>query len=111
VSDQKHSPAQEAVIRVHCRLTEIGFEPSAAVVAKLLVRSPQVGCLLGKGGLVISEMRRATGASIRIFSKEQIKNISQNEEVVQVIGTLDTFMRIICTFNDMYYSNYMIERE
>ncbi|TKY75270.1 KH domain-containing protein [Spatholobus suberectus] len=27
-SEQKHSPAQEAVIRVHCRLTEIGFEPS-----------------------------------------------------------------------------------
>ncbi|KHN38073.1 KH domain-containing protein [Glycine soja] len=89
-SEQKHSPAQEAVIRVHCRLTEIGFEPSAAVVAKLLVRSPQVGCLLGKGGLVISEMRRATGASIRIFSKEQIKYISQNEEVVQVIGSLQS---------------------
>ncbi|KAG5036516.1 hypothetical protein AAZX31_07G018400 [Glycine max] len=89
-SEQKHSPAQEAVIRVHCRLTEIGFEPSAAVVAKLLVRSPQVGCLLGKGGLVISEMRRVTGASIRIFSKEQIKYISQNEEVVQVIGSLQS---------------------
>lgn len=39
---------------------------------------------MGKGGLVISEMRRVTGASIRIFSKEQIKYISQNEEVVQV---------------------------
>ncbi|KAK7389463.1 hypothetical protein VNO78_24533 [Psophocarpus tetragonolobus] len=89
-SEQKHSPSQEAVIRVHCRLTEIGFEPSTAVVAKLLVRSPQVGCLLGKGGLVISEMRRATGASIRIFSKEQIKYISQNEEVVQVIGSLQS---------------------
>ncbi|KAK7349083.1 hypothetical protein VNO77_06160 [Canavalia gladiata] len=88
--EQKHSPAQDAVIRVHGRLTEIGFEPSAAVVAKLLVRSPQVGCLLGKGGLVISEMRRATGASIRIFSKEQIKYISQNEEVVQVIGSLQS---------------------
>ncbi|XP_061364085.1 KH domain-containing protein HEN4 [Gastrolobium bilobum] len=88
--EQKHSPAQEAVIRVHSRLTEIGFEPNAAVVARLLVRSPQVGCLLGKGGLVISEMRRATGANIRIFSKEQIKYISQNEEVVQVIGTLQS---------------------
>ncbi|WJX42690.1 hypothetical protein P8452_29892 [Trifolium repens] len=89
-SEQKHSPAQDAVIRVHCRLTEIGFEQSNAVVARLLVRSPQVGCLLGKGGHVISEMRRVTGASIRIFSKEQIKYISHNEEVVQVIGTLHT---------------------
>ncbi|KAJ1429222.1 K-like proteiny domain [Sesbania bispinosa] len=89
-SEQKHSPAQEAVIRVHCRLTEIGFEPSNAAAARLLVRSPQVGCLLGKGGLIISEMRRATGASIRIFSKEQIKYISQNEEVVQVTGSLQS---------------------
>lgn len=56
------------------------------------MRSPQVGCLLGKGGHVISEMRRVTGASIRIFSKEQIKYISQSEEVVQVIGTLGTCM-------------------
>jgi len=52
------------------------------------VRSPQVGCLLGKGGHVISEMRRVTGANIRIFSKEQIKYISHNEEVVQVICVL-----------------------
>jgi len=107
VFEQKHSPAQEAIIRVHCRLTQIGFEPSAAVVAKLLVRSPQVGCLLGKGGLVISKTWRATCASIRIFSKEQVKFISQNEEVVQVIGALNTFMWIICTFNEMYDSNYI----
>ncbi|KAL5072309.1 hypothetical protein RYX36_011293 [Vicia faba] len=89
-SEQKHSPTQDAVFRVHGRLTEIGFEQSNAVVARLLVRSPQVGCLLGKGGHVISEMRRATGASIRIFSKEQIKFISHNEELVQVIGTLQS---------------------
>lgn len=71
------------------------------------MRSPQVGCLLGKGGLVISEMRRATGASIRIFSKEQIKYISQNEEVVQVTGTLDIYMWIMCLFDAMYKSNDM----
>ncbi|KAK7255063.1 hypothetical protein RIF29_28465 [Crotalaria pallida] len=88
--EQNPSPSQEAVIRVHRRLTEIGFEPSSAVVARLLVRSPQVGCLLGKGGHVISEMRKVTGASIRIFSKEQIKYIPQNEEVVQVIGNLQS---------------------
>ncbi|KAK4267706.1 hypothetical protein QN277_024451 [Acacia crassicarpa] len=85
--EQKHSPAQDAVIRVHCKLAEIGFEPGAASVARLLVHSPQIGCLLGKGGSVISEMRRATGANIRIFPKEQVKGASQNEEIVQVIGS------------------------
>ncbi|XP_019448426.1 PREDICTED: KH domain-containing protein HEN4-like [Lupinus angustifolius] len=88
--EQNPSPSQEAVIRVHHRLSEIGFEPSSAAVARLLVRSPQVGCLLGKGGHVISEMRKVTGANIRIFSKEQIKYIPQNEEVVQVMGNLQS---------------------
>lgn len=84
--EQKHSPAQDAVIRVHCRIAEIGFEPGAAVVARLLVHSQQIGCLLGKGGIIISEMRRATGASIRIFAKEQVPKCgSQNDELVQVI--------------------------
>ncbi|KAK9281134.1 hypothetical protein L1049_004027 [Liquidambar formosana] len=90
-SEQKHSPAQEAVIRVHCRIAEIGFEPGAAVVARLLVHSQQIGCLLGKGGIIIAEMRRATGASIRVFSKEQVPKCgSQNDELVQVIGSLQS---------------------
>lgn len=90
-SEQKHSPAQDAVIRVHCRIAEIGFEPGAAVVARLLVHSQQIGCLLGKGGIIISEMRRATGASIRIFAKEQVPKCgSQNDELVQVIGSLQS---------------------
>ncbi|XP_075664057.1 KH domain-containing protein HEN4 [Castanea sativa] len=90
-SEQKHSPAQEAVIRVHCRIAEIGFEPGAAVVARLLVHSQQIGCLLGKGGFIITEMRRATGASIRIFSKEQVPKCgSPNDEVVQVIGNMQS---------------------
>ena len=84
-SEQKHSPTQEAVIRVHSRIAEIGFEPGSAVVARLLVHSQQIGCLLGKGGHIISEMRRATGASIRIFTKDQVpKCASLSDEVVQV---------------------------
>ena len=84
-SEQRHSPAQDAIIRVHSRIAEIGFEPGAAVVARLLVHSQQIGCLLGKGGFIITELRRATGASIRIFPKEQVpKYGSQNDEVVQV---------------------------
>ncbi|XP_028112840.1 KH domain-containing protein HEN4-like isoform X3 [Camellia sinensis] len=90
-SEQRHSPAQDAVIRVHCRIAEIGFEPGAAVVARILVHSQQIGCLLGKGGIIIAELRRATGASIRVFPKEQIpKFSSRNEEVVQIIGSLQS---------------------
>ncbi|CAH2036409.1 unnamed protein product [Thlaspi arvense] len=82
--ERRHSLAQDAVMRVHNRIVEIGFEPSAAVVARLLVHSPYIGRLLGKGGHVISEMRRATGASIRVFAKDQAtKYESQHDEIVQ----------------------------
>ncbi|KAK2651846.1 hypothetical protein Ddye_011702 [Dipteronia dyeriana] len=88
-SEQRHSPAQDGVMCVHARITEIGFEPGAAVVARLLVHSQQIGCLLGRGGHIITEMRRATGASIRVFPKEQSpRRGSSNDEVVQVIGNL-----------------------
>ncbi|KAJ4718780.1 KH domain-containing protein [Melia azedarach] len=86
-SELKHSPAQDAVMRVHSRIAEIGFEPGQAVIARLLVQSQQIGCLLGRGGHIVSEMRRATGASIRVFPKDQGSRCgSPNDEVVQVIG-------------------------
>ncbi|XP_010550823.1 PREDICTED: KH domain-containing protein HEN4 [Tarenaya hassleriana] len=89
--EQRHSPAQDAVMRVHSRISEIGFEPSAAVVARLLVQSPYIGRLLGKGGHVITEMRRATGASIRVFPKDQAtKYEPQHDEIVQVVGNVKT---------------------
>lgn len=88
-AEQNHSPAQEAVIRVQCKIAEIGFEPGAAVIARLLVPSQQIGCLLSKGGIIISDMRRATGASIRVFPNEEVPRFgSQNDGLVQVIGSL-----------------------
>lgn len=75
-------------MRVHHRIAEIGFEPGAAVVARLLLHPQQIGCLLGKGGFIINEMRRATGASIRIFPKEQNqKSAYHHDDVVQVACT------------------------
>lgn len=88
-SDLRYSPAQDGVMRVHARITEIGFEPGVAVTARLLVHSQQIGCLLGKGGHIIAEMRRATGASIRVFPKEQSPRPgSSNDEIVQVMYLL-----------------------
>lgn len=84
-SEMRHSPAQDAVMRVHSRIAEIGFEPGQAVVARLLVHSQQIGCLLGRGGHIVSEMRRATGASIRVFPKDQAPRCgSPHDEIVQV---------------------------
>ncbi|XP_071689163.1 RNA-binding KH domain-containing protein RCF3 [Rutidosis leptorrhynchoides] len=87
--DQRHSPAQDAVMRVNGRMAEIGFEPGAPVVSRLLVHSRQIGCLWGKGGSIVAEMRRVTGANIQIFPSEQVAKYGMpNDEVVQVIGSL-----------------------
>ncbi|CAN1298775.1 KH domain-containing protein HEN4 [Linum perenne] len=88
-SEQRRSPAQDGVIRVQTRIAEIGYEHGAPVVARLVVHSQQIGRLLGKGGQIISEMRQATGAHIRIFPKEQVaKHGTPHDEIVQVVGNL-----------------------
>lgn len=73
-------------MRVHHRITEIGFEPGVAVIARLLVPSQQIGFLVGKGGFFINELKRATGAGIRVFVKEHSPKFdSHYHEVVQVM--------------------------
>lgn len=55
------------------------------MMVRLLVSSNQIGCLLGKGGAIIAEMRKSSGAHIRILGKDQVpKCASEGEEVVQV---------------------------
>lgn len=85
--DDRISAAQEGVLRVQSRMfkpTSDSFEKNA--VARLLVSSNQIGCLLGKGGAIISEMRKSSGAHIRILGKEQIPKCASENEVVQING-------------------------
>ncbi|KAL5200915.1 hypothetical protein ABZP36_035269 [Zizania latifolia] len=90
-SEMMHSPAQDAVLRVHSRISESSMDKSPAVTARLLVPSQHIGCLLGKGGSIIAEMRKVTGAGIRIFGNEQIPRCAQrNDELVQVTGSFQS---------------------
>uniref|UniRef100_A0A5B7BJP2 K Homology domain-containing protein n=1 Tax=Davidia involucrata TaxID=16924 RepID=A0A5B7BJP2_DAVIN len=93
--ETRYSPAQNAVNLVFNRSVQAGIEKGldsgvnkgSPVSARLVVPSYQVGCLLGKGGAIISEMRKATGAGIRIIGGDQVpKCASENEEVVQITG-------------------------
>ncbi|RDX91236.1 KH domain-containing protein HEN4, partial [Mucuna pruriens] len=93
--ESRYSPAQKAAVLVYSRSIEAGFEKGldsrlnkgSTVTAFLVVPSSQVGCLLGKGGTIVSEMRKATGASIRIIGTDQVpKCASDNDQVVQISG-------------------------
>ncbi|KAK8959234.1 KH domain-containing protein [Platanthera guangdongensis] len=82
------SPPQDAVLRVQHRiLLAVPDNKDNVVLSRLLVSSHQIGCLLGKGGSIISEMRKLSGAHIRVLSRDQIpKGVTENDEIVQKDG-------------------------
>lgn len=88
---------QDAVFRVQARIVKAAADSKEQnLVARFLVSSNQIGCLLGKGGSIIAEMRKSTGAYIRILGKEQIpKCAGEDEEVVQVCSPVSHIILIV----------------
>ncbi|XP_009368307.2 KH domain-containing protein HEN4 isoform X1 [Pyrus x bretschneideri] len=93
--ESRYSPAQKAAVLVFSRSVEAGIEKGrdsssnkgSPLTARLLVPSNQVGCLLGKGGVIVSEIRKATGTGIRIVGGDQVPKCAlENVEVVQISG-------------------------
>lgn len=90
--DDRISPTLEAVLHLQFKTSEKSIEEGkeGVITTRFLVPSNSIGCLLGKGGSIISEMRKRTRANIRIMSKDNIpKCAGENEELVQVIGEVD----------------------
>ncbi|XP_057962067.1 KH domain-containing protein HEN4-like isoform X2 [Malania oleifera] len=94
-SESFYSAAQNAVARVFMRAIEASIEnglisalnKGVTVTVKLLVASNQINCLIGEGGVVVSEIREATGAEVLILGGDPVPNCaSENEEVVQITG-------------------------
>lgn len=86
------SPAIDAAIRLQPRCSEKIERDSGLIsfTTRLLVPTSRIGCLIGKGGAIITEMRRATKANIRILSKENLPKIAaEDDEMVQISGDLD----------------------
>ncbi|KAF3794007.1 KH domain-containing protein [Nymphaea thermarum] len=113
------SRAQNAVIRVHARSVEAGLEKGLvqgsekgdSVSAKVLVQADQIGCLLGKGGTIVAEMRKATGASIWIFRQDQVpKCASKNDELVQITGTIQSVREALCMVTSRLRDNMFPNR-
>ncbi|CAK9136319.1 unnamed protein product [Ilex paraguariensis] len=86
------SPTIDAAMRLQPRCSEKSEKESGdpVITTRLLVPSSRIGCLIGKGGSIITEMRNATRASIRILSKESLPKVaSEDDEMVQITGDLN----------------------
>ncbi|XP_011043042.1 PREDICTED: KH domain-containing protein At4g18375 isoform X4 [Populus euphratica] len=94
--ESRYSAAQKTTVLVFSRAVESciekGLDPGSSkgspVTARLVVSPSQVGCLLGKGGAIISEMRKATTTSIRIIVGDQRnpKCVPETDHVVEISG-------------------------
>ncbi|MCI25285.1 KH domain-containing protein, partial [Trifolium medium] len=95
------SPAQEALLLIHERILEsdpgfgVGEEEDEygggrggggkRVSSRLVVSKMHVGCLLGKGGKIIEQMRHETKTQIRILPRDHTlpRCVAMSEEIVQ----------------------------
>ncbi|XP_076931317.1 KH domain-containing protein At4g18375-like isoform X2 [Bidens hawaiensis] len=92
VFDDPFSPASEAALRLQPRSSEKNERDSGLIsyTTRLLVPTSRIGCLIGKGGAIIREMRRISKANIRIMSKENLPKVAEDDdEMVQISADLD----------------------
>lgn len=109
------SPVQEALLRVHLRILEAdptkpeeNYVPEGGqdVVTRLLVPTSQVGCLLGKQGKIVSQMREESGAQIRVLPKDQLPSCaSRTDEVVQIAGDLTAVRKALLAVSTQLRNN------
>uniref|UniRef100_A0A7N2LGZ0 K Homology domain-containing protein n=1 Tax=Quercus lobata TaxID=97700 RepID=A0A7N2LGZ0_QUELO len=76
------SPTIEAAVRLQPRCSEKVDRDSGIIsfTTRLLVPTSRIGCLIGKGGAIVTEMRRLTKANIRILSKENLPKVASDDD-------------------------------
>ncbi|MED6107908.1 hypothetical protein PIB30_018556 [Stylosanthes scabra] len=84
-SDMK-SMAVEAVLLMQGKIND---EDDNMVSIRLLVPSKVIGCIIGKSGSIINEIRKRTKADIRISKGDKPKCADVNDELVEVGGIVD----------------------
>eukprot|EP01018_Ginkgo_biloba_P015851 Gb_38220 [translate_table: standard] len=89
VPDDNLFPAQEALLHIQSCIVDLGPDKDGVITTRLLVPANEVGCLHGKGGSIISEMRRQTRANIQILPREYLPPCALGaDELVQIVGDI-----------------------
>lgn len=86
------SPAQDALFRVHGKVVAEEqpvnggiSEETLQITVRLLVPSDQIGCVIGKGGHIVQNIRNETHAQIRILGSDHLPPCAlSSDELIQV---------------------------
>lgn len=81
--DDMQSKAIEAVLLLQEKINE-DAEKAENITMRLLIPSRNIGCIIGKSGSIINEIRKRTRADIRISKGEKPKCADEGDEYVEV---------------------------
>jgi len=68
---------------------DLGPDKDGVITINILIPSNQTGFLFGKGGAIISKMKKQTHINIRIITKEDLPPCAlDSDEMVQIVGDI-----------------------
>ncbi|PSS04914.1 KH domain-containing protein [Actinidia chinensis var. chinensis] len=99
--DDLKSMAVEAVLLLQGKISD---EDDDTVTIRLLVPSKVIGCIIGKSGSIINEIRKRTKADVRISKGKKPKCAADDDEHVEVVGEVgnvrDALVQIVLRLRD-----------
>ncbi|XP_037412377.1 KH domain-containing protein HEN4-like isoform X1 [Triticum dicoccoides] len=105
------SPAQNAILHVQRKITPPTSNKEGPAISRLIVSPNQVGCLLGKGGSIIAEMRKLSKAHIIVLSKDKIpRGVQEIDEVVQITGDSEAIQEALMQITARLRNNLFRDR-
>ncbi|XP_041027606.1 KH domain-containing protein At4g18375-like [Juglans microcarpa x Juglans regia] len=99
--DDLKSMAVEAVLLLQGKIND---EDDNTVTVRLLLPSRVIGCITGKSGSIINEIRKRTKADVRISKSDKPNCAAVNDELVEVLGEVgivrDALIQIVLRLRD-----------
>ncbi|XP_011035439.1 PREDICTED: KH domain-containing protein At4g18375-like [Populus euphratica] len=99
--DDLKSMAVEAILLLQGKIND---EDNDIVGIRLLVPSKVIGCIIGKSGAIVNEIRKRTNADVCISKADKLKCADSNVELVEVAGEVgsvrDALVQIVLRLRD-----------
>ncbi|KAJ6926148.1 KH domain-containing protein [Populus alba x Populus x berolinensis] len=99
--DDLKSMAVEAILLLQGKIND---EDNDIVGIRFLVPSKVIGCIIGKSGAIVNEIRKRTNADVCISKADKLKCADSNDELVEVAGEVgsvrDALVQIVLRLRD-----------